>query len=290
MKNSRMIKSLLTAVFLLAGTVCAAGEDESLRKYFEEGQKLFDRGEYAQAIKKFEKVVELNGNFAPAYNSLGLAHQQLGAGMADVVWFFKVAVEIDPKYLEAYNNMCRTYHQGEDFDSALAACQQALKINPNYGPAQMSIAWVYLLGKANPDEALGYFRKVLAKTKSPTVYYGMGLAYSRQGDTPRVLEMITELRALGEIDFASQLERSIRRPQSAPAAVATNAAGTSSGPASTIVGPSVAPAVQNAKTGSSPVSGQMQIRLKGQLSNPDGTPAPSAAKNPVPDHPGSLSP
>jgi len=163
-----------------------------------------------------------------------------------------------------------------------------LDINPAYSPAQASLAWVYLAGKDNPGEALNYFDKVLEKTKSPMLYFGKGLSYAKQGDNARVLEMVTELKSMGAIDLATQLERGIRRNETVPMAAPAAVEPQTTGERGTLIQSAPAENPRETKPGpGSPISGQMQIRLKGSLQN---TPSSGKKKSSSPDHPGSLQP
>lgn len=271
-------------ILMFAGFEGSARAD-TVEEYVAKGQSYYDKGDYKKAIEILEKGVDLDPNYAPAYNALGLAHQALKEPITDVAWFFKVAVDIDPKYTDAYTNMCRAYYQASQFDLAQAACEEALRINPESGQAQLSLGWIYLIGRSNPAEALRYFESVRKKVETPFVYFGMGLAYSLQGDNARVLEMVTTLKAMGANDFANQLEQDIRKKQQAPPAAVSAALPSAPQQPGTFIKsqPGLPPA--EVDTGSAPISGQMRIRLRGQMQN-----APSSApdQGPSKKHPGSL--
>jgi tetratricopeptide (TPR) repeat protein len=185
---------------------------QTLRDYYEKGEAEYQRGNYQKAIQEYEKAVELDPNFAPLYNALGLAHQAMQDKLADVIWFFKVAVDIDPQYADAYHNMCRAYYQAGKHNEAEQSCRKAMAINPDMLSAKLSLAWIYLVGKQQPADAVSYFNQVLGKIQSPMIYFGLGLAYAQSGDRARVLEVITVLRNQGENNLATQLERSIMTP------------------------------------------------------------------------------
>ena len=270
----------------------------NVREYFSSGQKFYEQGNYPKAIESLEKVVEADPNFAEAYNMLGLAHQALGDQGADVAWFYKVATEIDPQYLEAYSNLCRAYYDFHKFDLAQDACQKALIINPEYGQAQLTLAWIYLTGKSDPADALHYFEAVDKKIHIANVCFGMGLAYSMQGDTARSLEMITNLKAMGANDLASQLEADIRKQSQAPTSVAAqNPPPAAQKQAGTVISTSPQQASTPAAGEPQAISGQMTIRLRGQLSGmsspqgatPKATTTLQTSTSPSKQHPGSLS-
>jgi len=239
---------------------------DELKENFILGQEAYNSGQYNLAIDYFEKVVEINSEFAPVYNALGLTYSRINAELSDVAWFFNVAVEIDPNYIDAYNNMCRVYYQAGEHSMAEESCLKVLEIDPNYGSAQLSLAWIYLVGKSQPNDAIYYFNEVLNKVQNPMVYFGLGVAYSMNGNTVEVLDTITTLRGMGEEQLASQLENTLRKYydappiQQAPVRLAERQAGRIiSGPkTSGEEFPTQGPAAQ-------PGSGQMRIRLRGNL-------------------------
>jgi tetratricopeptide (TPR) repeat protein len=198
------------AVFLILSQGTVFGQ--ALRDFYERGEAEYKRGNYQKAVQEYEKAVEVDPNFAPAYNALGLAHQAMQDKLSDVLWFFKVAVDIDPQYADAYHNMCRAYYQAGKHNEAEQSCRKALEVNSDMLSAKLSLAWIYLVGKQQPADAVLYFNQVLGKIQSPMIYFGLGLAYAQSGDRPRVLEVITVLRNQGENNLATQLERSMMTP------------------------------------------------------------------------------
>lgn len=287
-----MILILFIFLVVLSGGTASA---QTLKDYFDQAQQLYDKGEYRKSIKLFEKVVDLDPNFAPAFNALGLGHLGIDDPIEDVVWFFKVAIDIDPNYAEAYSNMCRAYHDAKEWDSAELACLKALEIKPDLYQAQLSLAWVYLLGKSNPARALFYFEKLKGMVNSPTIYLGMGMAYVQQKDNARVLDIVTTLRGMGANDYASQLENDIRTALVSPKSVAGTA---TTGKTSAIIGKQPAPRRPSAVAADdedAPLGpGQMRIRLKGRMQNSNsasGSAGPTKTyQRPASpkDHPGSL--
>ena len=255
-------------IFIFIFMLCPSSPAQTLQDLFSAGEKYYNQGRYQDAITQYEKAVEIDPDFAPAYNSLGLAHQAIGTRVTDIIWFFRVATDLDPEFTDARVNLCRIYAEADQFENARDACLTALEIEPNLGSAELQLAWIYLTGLQQPDKAVLYFRRVLQKVQEPSVYFGLGMAYVQAGDSARVLETITTLRGMGEHDFATQLEDA-QRAQSAPAAPSQPSAVSlpqrTSGTLIEAHAPSPPPPPQQ----TSPVSGQMRIRLKGSLFGSD---------------------
>ena len=56
------------------------------------------------AIKFYEKAIDLNPNFADAYNNIGIVLLEMGQS-DDAIKFYQKALEIEPSYAEAHNNL-----------------------------------------------------------------------------------------------------------------------------------------------------------------------------------------
>jgi lipoprotein NlpI len=204
---TRKTSLVFTAIiFLLTDEVFA----ETAQELYQQGQKFYDEGKNEKAIEYLEKSTKLDPNFAPAFNTLGLAYQGTNVGPKEVIWYFKTAVEIDPKFVEAYDNLGKAYYGLGRFDKAEEYCKRALEISPNYTPVQFSLAWIYLLGISKPQDAIYYFKKVIERKEIPNAYFGLGMAYFMVDNRAMVLDIITKLRSLNEEKLAEELENMVR--------------------------------------------------------------------------------
>ena len=74
-----------------------------------------------------------------------------------------------------------------------------------------TLGWIYLVGKnANPAKAVIYFKNVIKSTPNPNAYFGLGIAYFGDNKREKVLDVITQLRDMGQDEYADKLEKSVR--------------------------------------------------------------------------------
>lgn len=264
--------SMIVASICLSGLVPVLSQTTS-QELFDAGVAARDQGDINAAIDHFEKCIETDQDFSPAYNELGLLYLSNGGNTDDVVWLFEQAAKINPQEPEYYSNMCRAYFQNEQFDWAESACLQALRVNPQYGSAQLSLAWLYLMGMGRPADAIPYFKQVIERMPKPKIYLGLGMAYARNNDMANTLDVITKLREMGEEALATQLEKLIRPKGEAPPVFEPFQH--RSAPESKIVTSREEPAPAPAAAPQSPVPfGKIQIRgrlVPPQIKSADGT-------------------
>ena len=71
--------------------------------YFEQGFAKAERKRYEEAIKDCDKAIEINPNYAKAYNNRGFAKADLQQ-YEEAIKDYDKAIEINPNYAKAYNN------------------------------------------------------------------------------------------------------------------------------------------------------------------------------------------
>jgi len=79
MKRNHFILYALTTLFLLGGCATKPQSDVDTPEYhFRAGMRAVDSGNYDAALNSFQRALDLNKKFVPAYAGLGLANAHLG--------------------------------------------------------------------------------------------------------------------------------------------------------------------------------------------------------------------
>ncbi len=107
-----------------------------------------------EAVKLFDKSINLNKNFAPAYNNKGLALQKINL-VEDSLEQFEKAIKIKKDYHEAYFNLARSYGILKIYDKAIDKFNKAIEIKYDYFYAYFNLAQTLIAyGQSNCyDEA-----------------------------------------------------------------------------------------------------------------------------------------
>src|SRR5215813_7867549 len=89
---------------------------------------------------------------AKAYFSRGNENYQKGDFAAAAADYTR-AIELDPKYADAYQQRADVWEKTKQYDSALKDIQKAIELAPKKGDYYLDLAWYELLNR-NPREAV----------------------------------------------------------------------------------------------------------------------------------------
>ncbi len=108
-------------LFLLALAAClaACSRDPNIRKhkYFASGEKYFDKGKYAEAAIEFRNALNIDPNYSEAHQQLGETYLKLQQGDRAVQEFART-VELQPDNFQARLELANLLILGRDFEHA----------------------------------------------------------------------------------------------------------------------------------------------------------------------------
>lgn len=92
----------------------------------------------------------------------------------DAINAYQQAIHYNPKYVEAYSELCLVYSMEDNFVAGEKACQQAIRLNPNYAEAYANLGLNYYLSKRYEEAVSQYKRSV--QIEPTNAYYHDQLA------------------------------------------------------------------------------------------------------------------
>ncbi len=129
------------------------------RDWFEHGVELEESGDVDGAIDAYRHALRIDADPEIAFNLGNALYGQGDRHGARAE--FERAVELDPEYVEAWNNLGSLYVEEERYPEAIAVYRNALEIAPDYPDANYNLAEA-LLAVGDTSEAsrhaLRYFR------------------------------------------------------------------------------------------------------------------------------------
>jgi len=142
----------------------------------------FFHGYFSQSLIEMQRGLQLDPAFANAQNLLGYILVK-NHRPRDAITAIKKYIDLQPDVENTYDSAWEICIMAGELDSALAICQQALAINPNWRKYHYYAAYTYLF-KGDEETAFSRLRQATANNpdEDPWILRNMGYFYVYQGD------------------------------------------------------------------------------------------------------------
>lgn len=127
------MKILLLPLFIIGFTTPAFGQLNAT-EWFDIGITLFNEDRFNDSVQAYDKAIEINPQFAEAFNNKGIDLGLLGR-YDEALKAFRTATTINSTYAEAWYNMGVVFDLSGNYRSAIQAYSRAIEINPSYQKA-----------------------------------------------------------------------------------------------------------------------------------------------------------
>jgi len=132
------------------------------------------------ALENYKKALELNPDYAEAYNSMGTVLQSQG-DYDSAIDSYERAIKIKPDYLEAYNGLGTALFDKQDFRGALCKYDEILKFKQDNQALHINKGSA-LRALGNCNEALESYKQAIKLDPSNAlVYNNEGLTFNDLG-------------------------------------------------------------------------------------------------------------
>jgi TolB-like protein/tetratricopeptide (TPR) repeat protein len=156
----------------------------------------------SQAIREFQRAIELNPNYA-------IAHQQYGNNTLSALGRFddaigegKRAVELDPLSLVINTDMGSDYYYARRYDEAIAQLHKTLEMDPGFYIAHLVLGQV-LDAKGARDAAIVECEKARALNDDPSVLGVLARAHGLSGNKMEAEKILDHLKKLSKERYVS---------------------------------------------------------------------------------------
>jgi tetratricopeptide (TPR) repeat protein len=123
------------------------------RKAFERGEQAENKGHYEEAAGLFRHAVEIDPQFADAFNELGAMDVKQG-DLSHAAEHFQKAIDAVPDHRLALPNLSIVLAKQRRFDEACAAARRALQVVPDSATVRFVLATSLLVTRGDSDEVL----------------------------------------------------------------------------------------------------------------------------------------
>jgi len=133
----------------LAVASCCAVVGCNANKYNVEGKRLYEQGQYPQAISSFQQALKVQPRDANAYYNLGVTFHQLGnqaknpQTLAQAESFYRQAIENNPDHVEAHRGLAVLLAETNRKELAFQTLRDWLSSRPDSTDARIELARLY---------------------------------------------------------------------------------------------------------------------------------------------------
>ena len=178
--------------------------------YWLRGNIRYHQGALFDALRDYNKALELNPRYATAYVNRGCVYNMLN-DYKDALQDLNRAISMDTTMAEAYNNRGWAYYALGDKKSALPDYNRAILLNPAYAEAYNNRGWAYY-ELDNRAAAMEDFNKAVESDPSFTkAYYNRGALMVRMGNFMGAIGDYDYLLRLNPKDGAAHYNRGLSR-------------------------------------------------------------------------------
>lgn len=157
--SQRLIVPMLLVVSLL---FCSCSRDPNVRKqkYFQTGQRYFEKGKYREAAIEFVNAIKIDPSYAEAHHQLAETYLKLQKGQGAYQELART-VELQPENYQARIELANLLILGHDFPLAQEQTDLLLEKRPN-DPLVHSLVSSLLAGQGNLSGAIEELQKAIA--------------------------------------------------------------------------------------------------------------------------------
>jgi Flp pilus assembly protein TadD len=160
----------------VGGKDCAPASD--VLYHFNSGVTFYNHKDFSKAIQAYRKVIELDPTYVEAYNNLGIIYQMMG-DIDRALGAYQKSTEINPRYEKGYNNLGILLLINSRYEEASEAFQKALAVNSNNIESHIHLG-VLLKKKGQWQEAIESYQKALAiDPLHRETHYNIALLYEQ---------------------------------------------------------------------------------------------------------------
>ena len=147
---------------------------------------LQSQGQSNAAFTRLEAVLRINPNHVAAHNNIGNIFKSKGDAERAKEYYEK-AVQLDPTYALAHNNIGSLLRDAGRHDEAIERYRQALSLAPDFAEAHYNLATT-LMDVNNTEDALAHLERAIEiQPVFPDAQFSLGNYHERQGNLDEAL-------------------------------------------------------------------------------------------------------
>ncbi|MTJ45766.1 serine protease [Dolichospermum flos-aquae] len=202
--NQQKVKSIQTAIL----SVDVSQGNTTASAWLERGNQLWRLRRYPEAIQAFEAAIKQKPKFIHlAYYGKGLALYWSGEYPEAAL---QQAVQSQPDFVPAWNNLSVVYRESNQLDKALAAIDKAIQLQPN-NPNLYNEKLAVLRDLKRYREAAAAINKAIELSPRAVFYNNRGIVRNDLGDKPGAIDDYNQAIKINPNDALAYYNRGVVR-------------------------------------------------------------------------------
>jgi eukaryotic-like serine/threonine-protein kinase len=166
---------------------------------------LYDHLNWRAAEKEFKLAIQLNPNYASAYQWYASTLAIIGRP-EELVRNARRAQELDPLSLIINSYLGRAYYLSREYGKAIEQCQKTLEMDQKFPVAHLFLGMAYTQ-KGRHEEAIAEIRKAVdLSEETPTMVAVLGYAYAAAGERGEALKILRSVLEPAKTKFGSSAD------------------------------------------------------------------------------------
>jgi tetratricopeptide (TPR) repeat protein len=178
---TKRLSILLVMMLAVISIAACSSKEEKKVKFYEKGKALYEAGENVKARLEFSNALQIDPKFADAYYMLGMTEFKLG-NLKKAYALFNKSVELSPDLLDAHLQLGKFYLFGHKMDKAMEKADLVLSKDSNNVEAELLKGSV-LIWEKKPKKALALLARLQKNgVENPEIYLMLSASYKQTGD------------------------------------------------------------------------------------------------------------
>lgn len=177
--------------------------------HFNSGVHFYKQREFSKAIQAYQKVLEMDPTYIEAYNNLGILYQTLG-DEDRALGFYQKSIEVNPRYEKGYNNLGTLLFLRGYYKEAQEAFGKALALNPDNIESHINLG-ILFKKKGEFGKAIESYQKALAiNPLHGETHYNIALLYEQLENLELAVnhyQQFVQLSSTSHPDLVSKVQR-----------------------------------------------------------------------------------
>ncbi len=149
---------------------------ESPAVHYNLGNIYVEANRKEEAIRSYQKAIDLKPRYDEAYNNLGNVYSEIGRWEEGVLSYQK-AIEITPDFADAHNNLGLAYFSLRQPEEAIRAYHKAIALKPDYAEAHNNLGVAYAAMNRREEAIASYKKAIGLKPDHANAYFSLGNVY-----------------------------------------------------------------------------------------------------------------